>query len=210
MPRSLLFAACLLATAALAPPPGAAQVPDAIAVINEMNLARTKPAEYATYLEQMLPHFDGSILRMPGEVGIQTDEGPAALREAIDFLKRVRPVPSLDPAQPLMFAARDHVQDQGPRGGLGHRGNDGSTMAKRIERYATWIGSISENIDYGSHSARRVVISLIVDDGIPDRGHRENIFQTSARLVGAACGPHRTYRTMCVIDYAGGLSAPDR
>jgi hypothetical protein len=52
-----------------------------------------------------------------------------------------------------------------------------------------------------------VIESLIVDDGVQGRGHRRNVFQSSARLVGIACGPHPKYEAMCVIVQAGGITA---
>jgi uncharacterized protein YkwD len=64
--------------------------------------------------------------------------------------------------------------------------------------------SYSENVDYGQFtSGRDVVVDLIVDDGVPDRGHRRNIFDPSARVAGVACGRHPRYGSMCVIDQVG-------
>jgi uncharacterized protein YkwD len=88
---------------------------------------------------------------------------------------------------------------------MGHTGADGSTVDQRLRRHGRWLESAAENIDYGSDSARDVVISLIVDDGVAGRGHRTNIFNPALRVLGAACGPHPRYRQLCVIDYAGGF-----
>jgi uncharacterized protein YkwD len=186
----------------------AAQAPSAFerALLAEHNAARTDPAGYATHLEAMLPHFDGSILRRPGSrVGLQTNEGPEAVREAIRALRAQAPQPSLEWADGLWSAAGDHVRDQGPRGATGHNGSDGSSMDTRIRRYGAWNGTAAENIDYGSATARDVLISLIVDDGVPSRGHRRNIFNPNLRVMGGACGEHARYRMMCVMDYAGGF-----
>jgi uncharacterized protein YkwD len=40
---------------------------------------------------------------------------------------------------------------------------------------------------------------------VPDRGHRANIFNPLYREAGVGCGPHPTYRVMCVVDFAGTL-----
>jgi hypothetical protein len=52
------------------------------------------------------------------------------------------------------------------------------------------------------YSARELIIRLIIDDGIEDRGHRRNIFNPQYRQAGVSFGDHRSYRTMCVITYA--------
>lgn len=79
-------------------------------------------------------------------------------------------------------------------------------MEGRIGRQVKWTGSIGENIAYGPNDGRDVVLRLIVDDGVPGRGHRANIFSPDFRLAGVACGPHPALRTVCVIDFAGGTA----
>lgn len=201
--------ALLLYTAALVASPLGAQAPSAFerALLAEHNAARTNPKRYAENLIAMLPYFEGTVMRRPGSrVGLQTNEGANAVREAIRALAQQEPLPPLEWADGMWSAARDHVLDQGPRGATGHDGSDGSTMDTRIRRYGAWSGTAAENIDYGSANARDVLISLIVDDGVPSRGHRRNIFNPNLRVMGGACGNHTRYRSMCVIDYAGGFT----
>jgi uncharacterized protein YkwD len=191
----------------------AAQSPSSMErdILRETNRARTDPAGYAEHLEAMLPHFDGLVLRMPGsKVGIRTTEGAAAVREAIGYLRRQRPMPAMTWSDGLWRAARDHARDQGPTGAMGHNGSDGSTMDQRIRRYGAWEVTAAENIDYGSTTAREVIISLIVDDAVPGRGHRRNIFNAQLKVMGAACADHQRYRRMCVIDYAGDFARARR
>ena len=47
-----------------------------------------------------------------------------------------------------------------------------------------------------------MILQLIVDDGVPSRGHRTNCFKTDFKLVGIASGPHNQYKTTCVFDFA--------
>jgi len=187
-----------------------AQQPSALerGILEQTNRARMDPAGFARDLEVMLPYFDGNILRRPGQrVGLRTNEGPAAVREAIAFLRAQEPLPALTWADGLWRAAGDHVRDQGPSGSTGHVGNDRSSMGQRMSRYGQWQGTAAENIDYGAENALDVLISLIVDDGVPSRGHRSNIFNPRLRVMGAACGPHTGYRVMCVMNYAAGYVA---
>ncbi len=171
-------------------------------VLLEMNLARTDPRQYAEFLEERRRYYRGNRFEPPGEIAIITNEGVSALDEAIEFLRREKPVGALRPSQGLSRAAQDHVRDQGPSGGLGHDGKDGSRMCDRANRYGKWSGKVGENISYGRSDARDVVIQLIVDDGIRSRGHRTNIFDPDFRIVGVACGEHSGYRVMCVTTFA--------
>jgi uncharacterized protein YkwD len=174
-------------------------------VLAELNLARGNPAAYAAKLEAMLPLYNGNLRRQPGSnVSIRTQEGAAAVREAIDVLRRQKPVPILALSDGLSRAAGDLAADQARTGALGHTGSDGSSPGDRISRYGKWGVSYAENVDYGSFtSGRDVVIDLIVDDGVRDRGHRRNIYDQNARVVGIRCGPHPRYGSTCVIDQAG-------
>jgi len=193
----------LLACGAAGPLLGAQHASLDREILTELNRARTGPAAYAGLLETMLPRFRGVLYDRPDRVTIATQEGAAAVREAIVVLRRTTPLPPLDYSPGLSRAARDHAVDQGRDGGLGHTGTDGSRMVDRIGRYGTWDGSAAENIAYGSETARDVVIDLLIDDGVPDRGHRANILDPELRLAGAACAPHAQYRIVCVIDFAG-------
>lgn len=177
-------------------------------VLAELNAARTNPAGYAAHLSALLASYQGNVLQRPGRVAIRTQEGPAAVREAIAALQRQPPLGALTPSVAMSNAARDLVVDQGTTGGVGHIGRDNSSPTTRLARYGTWGVSSAENIDYGLFaSGREVVIDLLVDDGVGDRGHRRNIFDPTARIAGIACGPHPRYGSVCVIDQAGSFTA---
>jgi uncharacterized protein YkwD len=178
-------------------------------VFTELNRARTDPRGYATIIDGLLPLYNGTLLRRPGwSTTLRTQEGATATREAISALRAQAPVNPLTPSSALSAAARDLVRDQGATGGTGHVGSNGSTTASRIAAHGTWTVTYAENIDYGPVvGGRDVIEDLLIDDGVPDRGHRRNIFQLSARVVGIACGPHRVYGSVCVMVQTGGFTA---
>lgn len=175
-------------------------------VLLELNSVRANPAGYVANLSALLPLFNGNLIKKPGmSVSIRTNEGAAAVREAIAALQRQAPVPTLTLSSGMSAAAADLANDQRRTGELGHTGSDGSNPGSRLNAHGTWQQSYSENVDYGPFlSGRDVIVDLLVDDGVPGRGHRHNIFDGSARVVGVSCGPHPKFRSMCVIDQASG------
>jgi uncharacterized protein YkwD len=175
-------------------------------VLVELNAVRTNPSAYAAHLSALLPLFNGNLIKKPGmTVSIRTNEGAAAVREAISALQHQAPVAPLTLSSGMSAAAADLAIDQQRTGSMGHTGSDGSSPGSRLSRYGSWQQSYSENVDYGPFlTGRDVVIDLLVDDGVPDRGHRRNIFDAAARVAGIACGAHPRLRSMCVIDQAAG------
>ena len=178
-------------------------------VLDELNLARTQPRRYAAFLAEMRQYFNGNQLERPGEVILVTQEGAAAVDEAISFLRSTEPLSALRPSRGLSLAAKAHAEDQ-QNGAMGHTGSDGSEPWDRMNRYGTWQDKVAENISYGGYSTRGVIIQLIVDDGVPDRGHRVNMFNPEYRFVGVGCGAHARLNDMCVMDFAASYSEPSK
>lgn len=165
-------------------------------VLAEVNFARAHPADYANELiDALRGRDDGSSLAY---------EDRDAVEEAIDFLMRQPPLAPLQPDDRLAAAAQAHTNAQGPRGELGH-GAPGS-LGQRLQRNGLWAGLAAEDISYGHDTARDVVRQLIIDSGVPNRGHRNNIFGRAYQVAGVGCGAHRVYGSMCVIDFAGALA----
>lgn len=182
------------------------------AVLAEMNLLRRDPRAYAAKLVALRPSYRGDrILRGPDEPAIAVVEGVSALDEAIRALRRAPPrLPRLALSKGLDQAAKGHADDLGRSGGLGHEGSDGSSPDQRVSRLGVWDGVVAENISFGPNDAEEIVIGLLVDDGVPDRGHREVLLTRELFFAGVACGPHPTYRIVCVMDYATSFRAKRR
>lgn len=174
-------------------------------VLRELNYARTRPAEYAQFLREYASYVNGTTYTAPGRIPYLLNEGLPAVEEAIAALENQTPVGALSLSRGMSLAALDHVQDLGPNAGTGHTGSDGSDPFERMSRYGTVEGYCGENARYANDtSGRDIVVSLIIDDGVPSRGHRNNIFSPYYKVLGVACGEHSRYGNMCVQDFAEG------
>jgi uncharacterized protein YkwD len=174
-------------------------------LIAELNLARTRPAQYAAYLEALRPMFAGKEYRRPGRPALVTEEGAPALEEAIKVMRAARPAGPLTAAAGMCSGARELVKEQSVSGATGHRGADGSFCEQRAGRFGAWKEPIGENLSYGDDNARERVLTLLIDDGVANRGHRQRILDPAYKVVGIACGGHKL-GAMCVINFAAGFT----
>lgn len=175
-------------------------------VLEEMNLARAEPRAYAGFLREFRRQFRGKYYILPGSTTrVQTGEGVKAVDEAISYLSRVKPLPPLAWSDGLAAAAAELAEEQGDSGATGHTGRKSRGVRERIERHGKWERLIGENIGYGPKGPRNMVMQLIIDDGVPNRGHRMNTFSRDYTTAGVACDTHPRFGSMCVIDFAGGF-----
>jgi uncharacterized protein YkwD len=171
-------------------------------VLHELNKVRTNPRAYALYLKEERQYYSGLDINKPGEITLRTQEGLAALDECIAALNKARPASPLYPHEGLSKAAKWLAADQGKTGHTGHTGSDGSTLTQRVVRYCPEnYAGIGENISYGSSEARQIVIQLLIDDGVPSRGHRTNIMDDAFDCCGIAINTHPMYEYLCVMDF---------
>lgn len=161
-------------------------------IFAEVNLARTQPQRYAQIIAERAPSWRGL-------------EGSRGAREAVRFLQKMQPVAPLVWSDGISRAALSHVLDVGARGRRGHYGSRGESPWKRMARFGEQRGQVAENITYGWHDARSIVMSLIIDDGVRSRAHRRNLFGANFRVAGLAAGAHAQAGTVCVLNFAGGF-----
>lgn len=174
-------------------------------IFEEQNKVRVDPQSYIEKLKESMQYFKGEILHKPNEDAIKTFEGISAYEEAVEFLSRQNPVNELLLDERLSQACRDHVVDCGPKGTVSHEGSDGKNCSDRIEKYCEWDGACAESIEFGSKTAQEIIINLIVDDGVPERFQRKNLFNPDFKYVGVGSGSHRDFGTMSVINYVAGV-----
>lgn len=127
-------------------------------------------------------------MKQPGKTTLRTKEGMAAVTEAIQYLKTMKPVRQLNWHQDLFLAAKQHVNDTGPKGLVQHESSDGTTVKERLKKFGKIVTCYGENLSFHTETAMEVVLQSIVDDGVPNRGHRENLFNPEFRVMGCYSG----------------------
>lgn len=123
-------------------------------MINEINLLRTNPARYCTYVEEYLQKHDAD------------EEVKQAAKELVGILKKLK---SLNPLtiNPVMYNdARQH----------------GLLMAKKNVFEHSSL-PYAENLSLGYKDIRDAIVDLLIDEGIPDRGHRKNLLSEKIKHV---------------------------
>ena len=168
-------------------------------VISQVNRVRTNPQAYAAYLERFRAYYsqDG-LFHAPGRRALRTQEGVAALEQAIRTLQHSSPQEPITASDLLSGPGRELINSQQQSGQIGH----GSSPLDRMQRYGVFSAMAGENVAYGAPTAEQVVYNLVVDDGERSRGHLKNILQPGFRVAGVSEGRHPIYGSICVIDFA--------
>jgi hypothetical protein len=151
-------------------------------IFTYLNEARTKPSVFA----------DKYLIKQQTEIE----------KECYLFMKAHKALEPLELSCILYKAAKFHVDDTGIKGLTIHESSDGTSFSARLKKYLPNYSNIAENIDFGNNDALSIVLSLLIDDGVPSRGHRLNIMGSDFKIIGISVGNHKTYNTMCVMDFA--------
>jgi uncharacterized protein YkwD len=151
-------------------------------ILAEINRVRSNPSDYADELEKL--------------------PTSPTVTEAIAVLRATAALQTLRQDSRLNAAAQAHVNDIGPRGSISHSSSNGESFATRIRRFVSNAGHVGEAMSFGARSAQETVRLWIVDSGVSDRIHRKILLNPVYDHAGVACGPHKTYGTICVADFA--------
>lgn len=118
-------------------------------VLDEINLVREHPADYIKYIDPFLEYWNSSA------------EEKATAEELKKELKKLQPLQPLVFSPELYASARKH----------------GEYIAK-TGKFVHSDCNCGENIQYGNSEVRNAVIDLLIDNGVPERGHRKNILNS--------------------------------
>lgn len=74
----------------------------------------------------------------------------------------------------------------------------GTTGHNRINCPSGYYG---ECCAYGNSSGRRIIMQLLIDDGVSSLGHREICLSSKYYSMGPSINTHKTYSNCCVLDF---------
>lgn len=141
------------------------------------------------------PLFAETILKKYVEEN-NTDNN-SYLRSLYRDLNKTKGLKPLIPEEDLTSIAQGHANESGKTGHVGHKDFD-----KRFEPFmGNPYKSVGENCSYGFNQAIDIVITLMIDDGVKNLGHRINTLKPEFNSVGVAIREHKRYRYNCVIDF---------
>ncbi len=145
-------------------------------MLDEINLMRANPAAYAQYIDEYVQYQKDNN-------GFPVD--PANIAELKQQLRSSPPLSQLKPTQCIYTAARKHGEDLRQMGRNDHVGSDGKWPWDRVLRECPNMTDGNENLVGGPSSVRTAVVVLLIDEGIPNRGHRVTLMRPDWKY--AAC-----------------------
>jgi hypothetical protein len=153
-------------------------------VIYYTNLCRLNPKLFAdTYVQQ---YVDENEIKSPYVNSLFRDLRKATKAEPLKFDKD------------LYYCARAHAESNGKKGLTGHQ-----NFNARFKKYAPQYRVKGENCDYGNNQAMEVIMSLLIDEDVPDAGHRRNMLEKDYKSIGVAYAPHTKLDHNVVMCFGG-------
>jgi hypothetical protein len=149
-------------------------------IIHVLNLMRIDPPGFA---EKVVKSY-------PDQAGDPEMRRSSYYKSLLRDLAAASPLPPLKPDEALFNYARCHATRSGLTGYVGHKR---SNPCEENTKYG------GECCQYGMEDALGVVMELLIDQNIPDLGHRK-ILMTGFTHIGVAMRQHKTYRVNTVLD----------
>lgn len=135
-------------------------------MIAEINLMRSDPAGYIQYVKE----FHKIQMARINDRDKRAEK--AATDELIAELKKQKPLSILKPNADLQKAVDKHAAYSKKIRSVDHEGEGGSDAFDRVRAENSAFTSVAENIVGGPYPVREALIILLIDRGVPDRGHR--------------------------------------
>jgi uncharacterized protein YkwD len=152
-------------------------------MVDEINLLRSNPAGYIQYVQLYAEKYKKQY---PEE----DEDFTKAVEELKQELKNTQSLSQLQLIEELYNVAKAHGLDNKNNNRLEHIGSDQSDPFDRIRRSGLKNNidkkgyfTPNENLVGGEDSARESVVALLIDAGVPSRGHRRALLEPNWKYV---------------------------
>ncbi len=152
-------------------------------IIYIINLIRTNPSLFVKTVLKKYPAVSGKHYLADDTYYFQS---------LINTLNALEPLQLLYPDNNCYSSAKCHAFSSGITGYVGHDRRNKDCKAKRYFN--------GECCDYGNKEPLEIVLSLLIDEGVPSLGHRGIILSNYSK-IGVSVQPHRKYGTNTVLDF---------
>ena len=152
-------------------------------VVYILNLIRANPALFAKTVLKKYPAASGN--------GYLAEDSFYFI-SLVNTLEKMEPLNMLYPDINCFESAKCHAIKSGLTGYVGH--DRKTTDCKKIKHFN------GECCDYGHSDPLEIVLSLLIDEGIPSLGHRL-VMLSSYTKIGVSIQAHRRYGHNAVLDF---------
>jgi hypothetical protein len=147
--------------------------------IKYLNLARLYPTQFVNLV---LENYKGP-------------EGYATIEKDNEYFKslkkkllQIKAMPALEFEKDLYENAKCFAVETGKKGGEGH------------ERKLCLKKNYAECISYGMFSGKDIALQWLIDDGVPNFGHREIVLNANYHKIGLSVHKHKKWKTCAVAE----------
>jgi hypothetical protein len=117
-------------------------------------------------------------------------------------LKNIKSLPLLFPDMGLTKMSKEHGADLAKRGGIiSHKSASGKDFTARIKEAGQYRCG-AENIFSGSPDFLQALIALLIDQGVPDKGHRINLLEPRFERMGVSITSVSSKKAVFVQEFA--------
>jgi uncharacterized protein YkwD len=141
--------------------------------------------------------FVSTVLRPYLELVGDTAYSPF-LQSLINQLNSKKNQPPLKHNLWLEMMAKSYATRAGREGITGHDRFD-----QRFQLLTSLRKTVGENCSYGKYAPVEVVVQLLIDEDVPNLGHRRNILSNTFKKIGVGFAPHKSFLGInCVQDFS--------
>lgn len=158
-------------------------------VITEINLARTKPSEYAAKLERISSTLEGRKVKV-GKSIMKLKEGSAIFDETIQYLLNIGHMEPLELCEGLSESSNELLSILIIQEGvdMSDFNLDIYDLEHRLDHFGVYFGEFSELIDYGSFDPEFIVVNFLLSDGDETRNDRHTVMNPLMKYCGITSG----------------------